>query len=188
MGYEVDFLPVGEGEKSGDAILLRFGDLNGSRSDQSVVLVDGGFKTTAPGILKHIEDYYKTDLLDLVVSTHPDADHINGLLEVLEELQVNELWMHRPSIRRAEIERALRSAENHEYRKAVRASLDAASELEDLAVSNGVVVQEPFAGVVHSSGLFSVLGPTEEFYLQLFREEPEVEGKSLLRVLATASA
>ncbi len=28
MGYEVDFLPAGNGEKSGDAIAVRFGDLH----------------------------------------------------------------------------------------------------------------------------------------------------------------
>jgi hypothetical protein len=27
IGYEIDFLPVGEGEKSGDAIALRWGNL-----------------------------------------------------------------------------------------------------------------------------------------------------------------
>lgn len=34
MGYEIDFIPVGNGEKSGDAIVLRFGNLlTGRRED-----------------------------------------------------------------------------------------------------------------------------------------------------------
>ena len=42
MGFEVDFLPVGEGEKSGDAIAIRCGNLNGSRNEQFVMVIDGG--------------------------------------------------------------------------------------------------------------------------------------------------
>jgi hypothetical protein len=54
MGYEIDFLPVGEGEDSGDAIALRFGSLFGPRSEQTVVVIDGGFKESAEGLVSHI--------------------------------------------------------------------------------------------------------------------------------------
>lgn len=39
MGFEIDFLPVGEEGKSGDAIALRFGNLFGQRSEQMVVVI-----------------------------------------------------------------------------------------------------------------------------------------------------
>jgi hypothetical protein len=55
MGYEIDFLPVGEGEKSGDAIALRFGNLFGNRNEKTVVVIDGGFKETGEKLVKHIE-------------------------------------------------------------------------------------------------------------------------------------
>ncbi|MBA7494888.1 hypothetical protein ES702_05466 [subsurface metagenome] len=42
MAYEIDYIPVGEDEKSGDSILLRFGNLSGSREEQTVIVVDGG--------------------------------------------------------------------------------------------------------------------------------------------------
>ena len=42
MGLEIDFLSVGEGEKSGDAIALRYGNLFGPRSEQTVLVIDGG--------------------------------------------------------------------------------------------------------------------------------------------------
>lgn len=32
MGYEVDFHPVRDGERSGDKICIRFGDLNADRA------------------------------------------------------------------------------------------------------------------------------------------------------------
>jgi hypothetical protein len=53
MGYEIDFLPVGNGEKSGDAIAFRFGNLSGSRDEQFVAVVDGGIEQNVPGQLSH---------------------------------------------------------------------------------------------------------------------------------------
>jgi beta-lactamase superfamily II metal-dependent hydrolase len=38
MSYEIDFLPVGEGEKSGDAIAIRCGNLTGARGEQFVMV------------------------------------------------------------------------------------------------------------------------------------------------------
>ncbi len=43
MDYEVDFHPVGDGERSGDAICLRFGDLNAGHDQQVVMVIDGGY-------------------------------------------------------------------------------------------------------------------------------------------------
>ena len=96
MSYEIDFFPVGEGEKSGDAIALRFGNLHGDRKEQTIVVIDGGYKLTGEKIVQHIQNIYGTDCVDLVVSTHPDTDHTSGLKLILEELEVTSLWMHRP--------------------------------------------------------------------------------------------
>jgi hypothetical protein len=96
MGFEVDFLAVGD-KKSGDAIALRYGDLAGPRSAQRIVVIDGGFVDDGARVVAHIQTYYHTDEVDLVVSTHPDQDHIGGPVTVVETLNVRELWMHLPS-------------------------------------------------------------------------------------------
>src|ERR1700728_1371929 len=96
MGYEIDFLPVGDKSKGGDAIALRYGDLFGSRDDQTVMIVDGGYTDNGEALVNHIGKYYKTDRVDFVVSTHPDQDHILGLKVVLENIKVGTLLMHRP--------------------------------------------------------------------------------------------
>ncbi len=96
MGYEIDFLPVGDGSKSGDAIAIRYGNLYGSRSEQTVIVIDGGTKVSGQKLVEHIRNYYGTNVVDLVVCTHPDGDHASGLSVVLEELTVKRLWMHRP--------------------------------------------------------------------------------------------
>ena len=88
MGYEVDFLKVGEESNSGDAIPLRYGDLHGDRSSQYVVVIDAGFKETGPDVVKFVRKRYQTSVVDLAISTHPDGDHAAGLGIVLEELEV----------------------------------------------------------------------------------------------------
>lgn len=76
-GYvEVHFIDVGQG----DAILIR--------SANHAVLIDGGNRNTT------VLDYLSSlgvQILDLVVGTHAHADHIGGLIPVLEQLSVHEV-------------------------------------------------------------------------------------------------
>src|SRR5262249_37948843 len=95
MAYQVDFFPVGDGSKSGDAIAMRFGDFSDHLKTQ-VVVIDGGFQSSGDALVKHIREEYGTTYVDLVVSTHPDNDHSSGLAPVIEELTVGQLWMHKP--------------------------------------------------------------------------------------------
>src|SRR5712692_4577395 len=96
MGYEIDFLPVDRGEKSGDAIAFRIGNLKGPREEQFVCIVDGGYDEHGEQMVQHVTKYFGTNKVDLVVSTHPDDDHCLGLEPVLEQLDVQLLWMHQP--------------------------------------------------------------------------------------------
>jgi len=86
MGFEVDFLAVGEGEKSGDAIVVRWGDLAGQRAEQKVLIIDGGTLEAGKNLVNHVQNYYGTTYVDAVLCTHPDIDHACGLKVVLEEL------------------------------------------------------------------------------------------------------
>ena len=54
MGYEIDFLPVGD--KSGDAIALRYGNLFGQRTEQTVVVVDGGSEDDTAAVARRYAD------------------------------------------------------------------------------------------------------------------------------------
>lgn len=193
MGLEIDFLPVGENSQSGDAILLRYGNLFGARKEQTVVLIDGGFTDTADAILDHLDRYYDTRTIDLVVSTHPDSDHINGLHEIVSraargEVRIGELWMHRPSRWKATIGRALRKAEGSDYVEAAKRTIESAADLEKAAERIGIPIREPFTGVSFGSGELVVVGPTEEFYRSLFEEEAIAEASQsrLLRWLGAA--
>jgi hypothetical protein len=73
MGYEIDFLPVGDGSKSGDAIALRYGNLaSGDPNQQMVIVIDGGYTDDGEALVELIKTHYNTDYVDVVVSTHPD--------------------------------------------------------------------------------------------------------------------
>ena len=51
MGCEVDFHPVGNGERSGDAICLRIGNISGSREQQLVMVIKCGFHKSGEEIV-----------------------------------------------------------------------------------------------------------------------------------------
>jgi beta-lactamase superfamily II metal-dependent hydrolase len=175
MGWEIDFLHLGESKKSADAITLRFGDLMGSdRGKQTVVVIDGGFKTNGEAIVKHVKKYYMTSRVDLVVSTHPDTDHASGLCVVLEELTVKELWMHQPWKHTQDIANLFKDGRvtDRSIRESLRESLDDAMALEELATRKGIPIVEPFCGVKDRTNNLYVVGPTVEFYESLLPELP----------------
>jgi len=195
VGIEIDFLPVGEGEKCGDAIALRYGNLHGARNEQTVVVVDGGFKASGEALVAHIREYYGTDRVDIVISTHPDQDHVNGLKVVLEEMEVGTLLMHLPWNRSAGIDESkamhFRSPKIDDK---FEANFSAASDLEELARAKGIEIVEPFEGSRTSDGCLEIVGPSESYYEELLGEIADEEkskaahlAKHLRALLASAA-
>ena len=87
MGYEVDFLPVGD--SNGDAICVRYGSV--------IHVVDGGFTDTGRDVIAHVNNYWGSpSYIDNVILTHADNDHACGLIAVMEHFDVGTLWMNRP--------------------------------------------------------------------------------------------
>ena len=176
MGYEVDIIGVGQESKSGDAIAIRWGNLFGPRSQQKVVIIDGGFRNSGQDLVDHIKKYYETDSIDAVISTHPDQDHINGLDVVLDELSVQQLWIHKPW----EHNRGLASkftdgrVTDSSLSERLRKNLNSASDLVAKAEERGVHIVEPFAGITfYNQNEFCILGPTLNYYESLV---PEFDG------------
>ena len=164
MGYEIDFLAVGEESHSGDAIAMRCGNLNGSRQEQTIIVIDGGFKDSGEKLVNWIRKYYNDpEYIDIVVSTHPDQDHISGLDVVLDEFQVNLLLMHQPW------EHNVKRATSNVDEDKLRATMDSAKSLFDKAHQKDVKVQEPFVGLGGPiiGGVLEVVGPTKEYYQSL---------------------
>jgi beta-lactamase superfamily II metal-dependent hydrolase len=151
--YELDFLAVGDGQRSGDAIALRF-----TRPDTGTyahVIIDAGFAASGEALVDHVPRYYGTQYVDLAIVTHPDGDHIGGMGNVLRGLSVGELWVHRLGA----------------HGGAGLPAADAVSELTRLAAQRDVRVLEPFAGTSAFGGCLTVLSPDESWYESLVGEE-----------------
>ena len=176
MGYEIDILGVGKESQSGDEIALRWGNLSGHRNEQKVVIINGGFQATGQYIVDHIKQYYQTRLIDAVVSTHPDQDHVNGLHTVLDELDVKELWMHQPWERNRGLAEKFADGRvtDNSIGQRLRDNLGSASDLIDKARSKNIHIVEPFSGIsLFNQKEFCVLGPTRSYYESLI---PEFDG------------
>ncbi len=172
MAYEVDIIAVGEESSSGDAFALRFGDFINKPGDQRVVVIDGGFKDSGEKLVNRIRNEYGTNHVDLVISTHPDNDHISGLHVVLDELDVDTLWMHRPWYKSEQIKKSAedRSLMAELTADKIKKSLESAYDLEKLANKKGVTIEEPYQGKSAFDNTLHVLSPSEEFYCALVSE------------------
>ncbi len=185
MAFEIDYIPVGEGERSGDAIAIRYGNFVNEPKEQTVIVIDGGFKDSGAKLVEHIKTIYGTDKINLVISTHPDMDHASGLSVVLEEMEVGGLLMHKPWDHAVDIKNFFKSKSitTSSLKEKIEKSLQNVSDLEDLANKKGIKIYEPFEGM-NLSDTIHILGPSELYYESLlphFRSTPEA--KTTLGVL-----
>lgn len=151
--YEIDFLPVGDGENSGDAIAMRF--VRPDTGGYAHVIIDAGFRDDGKALVEHVKEYYGTSSIDLAILTHPDGDHIGGMGEVVRGLSVSTLWLHQIGAHGG-------------------ASLTASDAVEDLigvASAEGTEVLEAWAGAQAFGGALTVLGPDRPYYEALVTEQ-----------------
>lgn len=184
-GYEIDMLPVGSGEKSGDAIAVRYGN---SADGYKVMVVDGGTLESGKKLVEHIKEYYGTSKVDYLVCTHPDNDHSSGLRVVMEEMTVGELWIHKPwKYSKHVLDYVADGRVTHKsLTENIQKSLSTAHTLEEMAEERNIPVYEPLQG--SNIGLFKVLSPNLDFYKSLLIEEygDEPEELGLLEALKNA--
>ena len=173
--YEIDFLPVesmdGPGSKSGDAITVRLAPTDAG-GDEFVVVIDGGYSDVGDQVVEHLNDYLGTQHVNLIISTHPDADHINGLIKIVENCAVDELWIHHP----------------REHGRSVvdDSNIEAIDNLIAAATQAGVAVTEPFTGLTAFGDRIRVLGPTNDYYEQLL-DDSLAEAGGATKGLASAA-
>ncbi|WP_186418026.1 MBL fold metallo-hydrolase [Bosea sp. CS1GBMeth4] len=183
MPYEIDFHPVGNGSKSGDAITMRYLDETSQR--WRTIVIDGGYGETGEQLAEHIISRYGTTHVDHVVSTHPDNDHISGLVPILEKLSVGKLWLHAPAAHAGAMLNYFYSSRwtLEGLRARLQTDYPLVTRLIGLAEDQGTEIHGAFQG--ERIGPFVVLSPSRTFYeglLPQFRDTPQ-EDRDVLATL-----
>lgn len=179
MEYEIDYIAVGDGERWWDAICMRFWNIKWPRNEWSVVIIDWGFNESWENLVNHIINLYWTKDVNLVIATHPDADHILWLNVVIEKLNVAQLAMHLPWNHADDIKELFKKEiTTTKLETKIEKALKNASDLEDLAISKWIEIVEPFQWIGWFWWVLKILWPSKEYYESLvpfFRGTPEAK-------------
>jgi beta-lactamase superfamily II metal-dependent hydrolase len=164
MNCEIEFLPVGDGCKPGDAIVVRYGDANA----YEIMVIDGGNLESGKAVVGHIKKYFGNHaVVTHAVVTHSDADHASGMREVIAGLPVKNLWLHKPWESAAASRPYFLDKRwtDQGLAQAIRKEYDIISELVETAEKNKINIQQPFAGMW--IGPFRIVSPLREIYTWL---------------------
>jgi beta-lactamase superfamily II metal-dependent hydrolase len=175
MDCEVEFLPVGDASKAGDAIVVRYGNANA----YELMVIDGGNIDSGKAVVKHLrEQFGKSSILAHLVLTHCDTDHACGLREVLSELPVKNLWLHMPWLSAAAALPyfANKNLTENGLAKKLIEEYDLIADIVKIGLAKNIPIRQPFAG--ESIGPFTVLSPHQQIYeilLPQFDRTPDAD-------------
>ena len=79
---QIAFLDVGQG----DCIYV-------SLPNGKSMLIDAGESSKAEDIIKYISENSVSGMIDYVVATHPHADHIGGMADIINAFEIGNIWM-----------------------------------------------------------------------------------------------
>lgn len=179
MNCEIEFLPVGDGCKPGDAIVVRYGDVNA----WELMVIDGGNLNSGKQLVSHVKaNFGYNAVISHALVTHPDGDHASGMREVLDGLRVKSLWMHLPwqFAAAARPYFANKNWTDQGLAQELRREYDILGDLVAMSVKKNIPVQQPFAGA--SIGPFRVVSPWENVYpyfIPQFDRTPDADQAAL---------
>ena len=171
--YEVDFLPVGDG--NGDAICVRYGN---DQTGYWLHVVDGGFTDTSDTIIRHIETHYGNHYkINHMVLSHADNDHACGLIGVLKRFEIaGYIWMNRPWRFAQQVLPAYPGYTLDRLVKEMRAQHPHLVEIEKIAAEHNIEIRDVFQDA--DVGPFKVLAPYRDRYIRTipnFDKTPEAK-------------
>lgn len=168
MAYELDFIGVDEATSNADAISMRW-VLNNKKA---IGIYDGGLIKHGEELEKHLNSYYFNGLndnekiIDFIICSHSDQDHVSGLKNILEKFTVKKIYMNRPWLYAKEIyEKAVDKKKTEDLIcKELKESYPFIYALEEIALEKGIEILNAFEGTVIENNL-KVLSPSLDFYL-----------------------
>ena len=179
MAYEVDFIGVGEkSKKDADAICLRWLDSCGR---YKIAVYDTGFQAHGEKMVEHLNRYYFDDqynrkqrdekIIDYVIISHSDQDHVSGTEEIFKNFLVKRLYMNRPWLYVDELYSKIddKRITKASLRRRLRENFSYIAEVETLATYYGVPINEVFNSALIEDK-FLILSPSKDFYIDLLVE------------------
>lgn len=203
MSYEIDFVSVKKDKcsKNADAIAIRWNAGTDNNPEYHIGVVDGGYAVHGEALRDHMNEYYFDDsgnikdrddkVIDFVLNTHPDQDHIEGLKTVIKEFNVQALYMNRPWQHLDELYDRVKDGRitKDSLERRLREKFSYLDDLETTANECGVPIYDVFQGDEIADG-FLILSPSEDFYLDMLaasEKTPDMEveeARSLLEKFA----
>lgn len=194
MAYEIDFIGVSKDsvKVDADAIAIRWIENNDDVKNQKVIVYDGGLYAHGVKLKWLLNRAYFKDVplpvIDAIIVSHSDDNHVTGLKELLKEFKVKALYMNRPWLFAEEFSRITIDTGNsttEHVEKALKAKYPTIAEIEEIALENGIPIYKAFQGTIIEEKL-NVLSPSEAFYKRLLIEsckpsEPDNESARLFK-------
>jgi beta-lactamase superfamily II metal-dependent hydrolase len=84
----VDMINVGKG----DSCVV---ELHNDAGQRFSFVVDGGTREKSDAVIAHVNKYHNGQV-NLAICTHPDTDHIGGLISLMEQCKVEHLFLNDP--------------------------------------------------------------------------------------------
>lgn len=186
MAYELDFIGVNQKTDDATAIGIRWKNADGS---YTVGVFDGGTADYGEVLKEHMKKYYfggqDGGHIDFVICSHPHSDHATGLAAILENFDVDRLYMNRPWDYVDELYERVKDGRitPESLERRLKEAYPKADKLEQIAKEQGVEICSIFEGDLIQDRL-TVLSPSKEFYLDMIAESektPAMENASLLQ-------
>lgn len=172
MPYEIDFIGLDKETKDATAICMRWKNWDGS---YTVGVFDGGFTEYGEQLKKIMDQYYfggfEGGHIDFVICSHPHKDHVLGLKTILENFDVDALYMNRPWQHIDALYERVKDGRitPKSLEERLKEKYSDIADLEDTANEQGIPIYDVFEGDV-IEGRLTVLSPSVDFYLDLLAE------------------
>ncbi len=160
----------------GDSHVVELRDESG---DSRVIVIDGGAAANSEPLLNHVSQYHDNGV-DIVVSTHPDTDHIGGLVSLLENHNVAHLILNDPRgvISEPLLLKKARTALTSDEYSVFTSAFERMDALQSAAQAQGTSVHTLFASPdsIYDWGGWSVyvLGPSEGLFRDIWLNDEVV--------------
>ncbi len=169
----VDMLNVGKG----DSYVV---ELDNGLGEKFIFVIDGGAMEQSDVLISHVQKYHNNQI-NLAICTHPDTDHIGGLVTLFESCNVQHLFLNDPRdvLPEATLLQRARNNLNPQEVSVFKSAFDRIDDLKEQAALQGTkhhqtTFANPQERFVWGGWKVYVLGPSESLFRDIWLNEDVV--------------